>query len=333
MNFKYRYCCLLSACGFALAFILITVRRNGDYVNGFSIRAAASDRQIDLDAIELGLGSRRYIGGLEMRADADRSRSAKDRRSKRDLIKDSTATEGGTSVTDCRMSNCFNASMCRHGFLVHVHPNDASVVPVSSKYGEILRALRASRYYTDDPEQACLFVLAVDTLDRDRLSAEYVPNMQAQIDSLKWWRGGVNHVVFNLYSGTWPDYNENGLGFNVGRAMLAKASTSRLHYRSGFDISFPLFHKELSFRGGEPGALMSNLVPPVRKYLLSFKGKRYLTGIGSETRNSLYHIHNGQDIILLTTCKHGKGWKNVEDKRCESDNLEYDRWANDIILL
>ena len=148
----------------------------------------------------------------------------------------------------CRVSNCFNATPCRlHGFRVYVYPDGDR--PVSDRYTEVLRALRSSRYYTEDPERACLFVLSIDTLDRDRLSNEYVSNIQSQIDSLMWWRGGVNHVVFNLYSGTWPDYNENGLGFDVRKAMLAKASISRLHYRPGFDVSFPLFHKELKFLG------------------------------------------------------------------------------------
>lgn len=228
------------------------------------------------------------------------------------------------SYRDCRMSNCFNISLCRlNGFRVYVYPQEDQII--SSKYSEILRALRSSRYITDNPERACLFVLAIDTLDRDRLSTEYVTDIQSQIDKLKWWRGGVNHIVFNLYSGTWPDYNENGLGFDVGKAILAKASISRLNYRPGFDISFPLFHKELSYRGGEPSAQNSKSVPMARKYLMSFKGKRYLTGIGSETRSSLYHIHNGQDIILLTTCRHGKGWKNLKDERCEVDNTEYDK--------
>jgi len=225
------------------------------------------------------------------------------------------------------MSTCFDLSRCRHGFTVHIHPSPEEAPPTSFKYSQILRAVRSSRYYTDDPERACVFVLGIDTLDRDRLSSEYVSNIPSRINSLHWWRGGINHLVFNLYSGTWPYYNENSLGFDVGRSMLAKASTSRIHYRSGFDISFPLFHKEHSFRGGEPGALTTNQAPPVRKYLLSFKGKRYLVGIGSETRNSLHHIHNGQDIILLTTCKHGKDWKNVEDRRCEMDNLEYERFV------
>ena len=71
--------------------------------------------------------------------------------------------------------------------------------------------------------------------------------------------------------------------------------------------------------------MTSGILASHRRYTLVFKGKRYLVGIGSETRNSLHHIDNGQDIILLTTCKHGKDWKNMEDERCERDNKEYDK--------
>jgi len=295
MNLKRRYCCVASAIAVVCLLVIATLRRSNDVG--------------DADQTTF----RHYVGGPE---DSQQTTSTSRRRHRWPRSGDGRY---------CRMSTCFDLSQCRHGFTVHIHPGPEVVQTASYEYSSILRALRASRYYTDDPERACIFVLGIDTLDRDRLSTEYVANIRSKIDALRWWRGGVNHVVFNLYSGTWPDYNENGLGFDVGRSMLAKASSSRLFYRPGFDISFPLFHKEHSFRGGEPGALMNSLASPVRKYLLSFKGKRYLVGIGSETRNSLYHIHNGQDIILLTTCKHGKGWKNLEDRRCEMDNLEYER--------
>ena len=55
-------------------------------------------------------------------------------------------------------------------------------------------------------------------------------------------------------------------------------------------------------------------------------------GIGSDTRNSLHHLHNGEDIVMTTTCKHGKNWRELMDERCEEDNAEYDHWDYDNLL-
>lgn len=254
-----------------------------------------------------------FLEETDVQAERDLHPSAKQRRETR---------TPGFNHKNCRMETCFDFSRCRSGFKVYVYPTEESV---SQIYGEILNALRESRFYTQDPNEACLFVLSIDTLDRDSLSSQFVKNVQSKLDNLKWWKNGQNHIIFNLYYGTWPDYAEDDLGFDIGKAILAKASFSESHYRNGFDVSFPLFHKEHESKGGEAGYLQANNVPPIRKYTLVFKGKRYLVGIGSETRNSLYHIHNGDDIVLLTTCKHGRGWKNIQDERCEKDNLEYDK--------
>jgi glucuronyl/N-acetylglucosaminyl transferase EXT1 len=235
----------------------------------------------------------------------------------------SSSTSSSSSYAHCRMETCFNFDRCQpHGFKVYVYPIQDKI---STKYREILSAFRESKYFTSNPDEACIFVLSIDTLDRDILSTAYVHNIQEKIRGLPLWNNGENHVVFNLYAGTWPDYFEEDLGFDIGKAILAKASFSYTHYRPGYDISLPLFHKEHPYKGGEPGYLQSNNVPPLRKYTLAFKGKRYLTGIGSESRNSLYHIHNGKDIILLTTCKHGKVPKNIIDERCAQDDAEYDK--------
>jgi hypothetical protein len=42
-----------------------------------------------------------------------------------------------------------------------------------------------------------------------RIWQDYVRNMQRRVESLPTWHGGVNHLIFNLYSGTWPDYTED----------------------------------------------------------------------------------------------------------------------------
>uniref|UniRef100_A0AAY5EX42 Exostosin GT47 domain-containing protein n=1 Tax=Electrophorus electricus TaxID=8005 RepID=A0AAY5EX42_ELEEL len=187
----------------------------------------------------------------------------------------------------CRMETCFDFSRCRHAFRVYVHP-PARGEATSEGYRKVLAAIEESRYRTRDPAEACLFVLGVDTLDRDRLSPQYVPDAGGRIRALPLWNEGRNHLVFNLYSGTWPDYAED-LGFDAGHAMLAKASADAGNFRPGFDVSIPLFPREHPLKGGGRGRLTTNDVPPARRYLLVFKGKRYLTGIGSETRNELLH--------------------------------------------
>ncbi|XP_078504416.1 exostosin-1a-like [Lissotriton helveticus] len=224
----------------------------------------------------------------------------------------------------CQMQNCFDFSLCqRRGFWVYVYPPAGDAPPPSSTYRKVLGALQASRFYTPDPGRACLFVPTVDTLDRDRLSAEYVAGARARLQGLPLWHGGRNHLLFNLYSGSWPDYGDE-LGLELGHAMLARASLGTAAHRPGFDVSLPLFPREHPERGGTQGA--ASLLPTARRYLLVFKGKRYLTGIGSETRNALHHLHNGQDMLLLTTCRHGRDWERHQDERCPRDNAEYSRY-------
>uniref|UniRef100_A0A3P9H835 Exostosin-1a n=1 Tax=Oryzias latipes TaxID=8090 RepID=A0A3P9H835_ORYLA len=225
----------------------------------------------------------------------------------------------------CRMESCFNFSLCeRNGFKVYVYPQQKGE-KLSESYQNILSSIEGSRFHTPDPAKACLFVLSLDTLDRDQLSPQYVHNLKAKIQSLPLWNEGRNHIIFNLYSGTWPDYTED-LGFDIGFAMLAKASISTENFRPNFDVSVPLFSKDHPRTGGERGFLKHNTIPPYRKYMLVFKGKRYLTGIGSDTRNALYHVHNSEDVVLLTTCKHGKDWQKHKDARCDKDNVEYDKY-------
>ena len=224
----------------------------------------------------------------------------------------------------CTLESCFDFTLCKkNGFKVYVYPQQKGE-KIAESYQNILAAIEGSRFYTSDPSQACLFVLSLDTLDRDQLSPQYVHNLRSKVQSLHLWNNGRNHLIFNLYSGTWPDYTED-VGFDIGQAMLAKASISTENFRPNFDVSIPLFSKDHPRTGGERGFLKFNTIPPLRKYMLVFKGKRYLTGIGSDTRNALYHVHNGEDVVLLTTCKHGKDWQKHKDSRCDRDNTEYEK--------
>lgn len=148
----------------------------------------------------------------------------------------------------CRMETCFDFTRCRSNFKIYIYPEmdaeESEAMPSRSLlYQKMLDVISESRYYTSNPNEACLFIIAIDTLDRDNLSPDYVRNVPLKLQSLKYWNGGRNHLIFNLYSGSWPNYAEEDLGFNSGQAILAKASTSVSVLRPGFDISIPLFLK------------------------------------------------------------------------------------------
>ncbi|XP_064483993.1 exostosin-1-like [Ornithodoros turicata] len=218
----------------------------------------------------------------------------------------------------CRMDSCFDFSRCRE-FKVYVYPSEPTS-NASPAFQRILSAIRESSYFTADPNEACVLVPSVDTLDRDPLSFDFEKDVRLSESPL--WNGGRNHVLFNLFSGTWPDYTED-LGFDSGLAIVAKSSVPERWLRPGFDISLPLFPRSHPKRGGVRAV---NGGPLEKGYLLVFKGKRYVYGIGSETRNALHHLNNGRDVLLLTTCRHGKQWKERKDARCEVDNKMYDRY-------
>jgi hypothetical protein len=66
-------------------------------------------------------------------------------------------------------------------------------------------------------------------------------------------------------------------------------------------------------------------------FCVCWTGKRYVHGMGSETRNSLYHLHNGREAAVLTTCKHGKNWRDMQDDRYVQDDryMQDDRYVQD----
>ena len=228
----------------------------------------------------------------------------------------------------CRMDLCFNFTKCVGEFKIYLyrvpHAEGERTTPSFDKF---VSSLQRSKYITNDPDKACLFVPIIDVLDRDVLSPEHVLTKE-QVDTAlgnsPHWNGGLNNLIFNLFSGTFPKYSEY-LDFDTGKAILAKASLSLKSYRPNFDVSLPLIGKSHPERSGVPAALKrnGNLFPLRRKYLLTFKGKRYVYGVGSETRNALGYLHNGKDSILLTTCEHGTSWAAVQDWRCAGDNKVY----------
>lgn len=249
--------------------------------------------------------------------------------------------------SQCRLSNCFDMERCKPGqkMGIHIYPQASEVSSISFTYQKILNVIQSSSYYEPDASKACIFISSNDYLDRDTLSPDFQKNLPVLPPS----NNGKNHIFFNLYSGTWPDYQEMDFaGYNPGYSIIFKASSSYQYYRPDFDISLPLFSRNHPEKGstyfyndGEAEnpisneitiKKMENKVPSERSNLMVFKGKRYTLGIGSETRNMLHHLHNDRDILIFTTCKHGKRWKDIKDERCSQEIINYDKYDYQALL-
>ncbi len=225
----------------------------------------------------------------------------------------------------CTMGSCFNMSRCRgkHSFKVYIYPRE-DIHQLSPLFERILRVIRESPYHTTNPEKACLFIPSYDLLDRD-VHSKYYWRSLPPLSSLSHWNGGRNHLIFVQYLGTWPYYSEH-LDLPTGKAIIARASFNISLFREGFDVSLPLIPQQLTEkdRNDLPHGLTA-VFPLKRKYLLGFKGKRYLYGQGSEVRSSVHHLHNGKEIVMLTTCKHNRDWIKYTDRRCNLDNTLYEK--------
>lgn len=175
----------------------------------------------------------------------------------------------------CTLETCFDMTRCAGhdsrsrppGLKIYIYPQPKQIV--TKIYTQIIDYLNSSTYVTSDPNEACLFVAALDTLDRDKLSGNFIRHLDKSIGQLTYWNGGQNHLIFNLYSGSWPDYVETALEMNVSKAILVKASFSAMAYRPGFDLSFPLFHPDVPYN---TSTNTTRSIPVFfKKYFLTFK--------------------------------------------------------------
>lgn len=80
----------------------------------------------------------------------------------------------------CTFYDCFDIYRCSHrsdgDFKVYVYPTakhvDPNGIPIGGKtskeYRSVLNAIAESRYYTRNPDEACVFVPSIDTLNQNR---------------------------------------------------------------------------------------------------------------------------------------------------------------------
>lgn len=72
------------------------------------------------------------------------------------------------AIDDCSMTECFNWTKCLafDQLKIYIYPLKSNFI--SPIYEKILKILKESYLFTDDPNAACLFFLSIDTIDRDK---------------------------------------------------------------------------------------------------------------------------------------------------------------------
>nr|XP_022907992.1 exostosin-2 isoform X1 [Onthophagus taurus] len=157
--------------------------------------------------------------------------------------------EAAPTNSKCTFWDCFNIYKCgmtgHDRITVYVYPlkkyTDEKGIPVtetmSKEYFTILETIVESKYYTANPYEACLFVPAIDTLSQERLRVNLTSKVLA---TLPHWGNGVNHLIFNMLAGVFPDFSTT-LEINTGKALIAGADFDSYTFRYGFDVSLPVF--------------------------------------------------------------------------------------------
>lgn len=94
------------------------------------------------------------------------------------VIRDSTSITATDSR--CTFYDCFNIYRCGHkfngDFKVYIYPIakyiDSDGIPIGGKmskeYRSILNTIIRSRYHTQNPKEACVYVPSIDTLNQNR---------------------------------------------------------------------------------------------------------------------------------------------------------------------
>uniref|UniRef100_A0A182N0E2 Exostosin-2 n=1 Tax=Anopheles dirus TaxID=7168 RepID=A0A182N0E2_9DIPT len=130
---------------------------------------------------------------------------------------------------------------------------------LSREFYRILQAIADSPYYTDNPNEACLFLPTIDTLNQNRIDTTLVGKALA---ALPHWENGENHLIFNFIPGAKPDYS-TVLDVNTDRAIIVGAGFDSWTFRTDFDVSVPVYSAALEQYRWENGEnhLIFNFIP------------------------------------------------------------------------
>ncbi|XP_061714154.1 exostosin-2 [Cydia pomonella] len=208
---------------------------------------------------------------------------------------------------NCTYWECFNVYRCGRGghnkITIYIYPrtdfhtSEGPISKFSREFYVILDTIKHSKYYTANPEEACLLIPSIDTLNQRSFLSKHVSQA---FNILSHWNNGENHLVFNMLPGSAPNY-ETVLDLNTGKAIIAGAGFDTWSFRYGFDVAIPVY--------SSLAAHIDSTQPDDKKYLI-------LSTQLNIPRDYLSVLQNiassSNDLILLDRCKDAD-----HSKRCE----------------
>lgn len=184
----------------------------------------------------------------------------------------------------CNFFTCFDVYHCGtkgSRLLVYVYPekhygNSEKQVNnyLTKEFHSILQAIIKSKYYTSNPNEACVFVPSIDLLHPNKKRT----HISHSLSKLQYSVKGKNHLIFNLMYDNGKNYNDI-IENSMGQSMIAGIGFTKPNYRKKFDISIPAFsnlleHFKLNITTPRKWLLTSsqiNINPEVMKDLIEMK--------------------------------------------------------------
>ncbi|ETN63850.1 exostosin-2 [Anopheles darlingi] len=176
------------------------------------------------------------------------------------MVLDKDAELARARNRNCSYWDCFNVYRCgqrspvgtdgeQERILIYVYPlkeyvdadSKQPAYQLSREFYHIVKTVVGSPYYTSNPNEACLFLPTIDTLNQNRIDTNLVGKALA---SLPYWENGENHLLFNFIAGSKPDYS-TVLNVNTDRAMILGAGFDSWTYRPDFDLPIPMYSAAL----------------------------------------------------------------------------------------
>lgn len=142
----------------------------------------------------------------------------------------------------------FNFFYSNEQGLVHL----GTRIPQSRQFMRMLQGIMSSVYFTDNPDEACVFVVNLDFLNFGDLQRDD-PLVAGVMESILWslpyfqQSNGSNHLIFSMFpkvadTTKMPKESKTSLlDYSLGQAMMAGGGLDNIDYRLYFDIVTPVY--------------------------------------------------------------------------------------------